>query len=61
MGGQCPGAPELKGPREVERKRRKRRKRKEKVGAGAPGSSLSMGPIRSRYATDLEGMCSGHK
>ena len=31
MGGQCPGAPELRGPRETERKKKKRKFRKEKI------------------------------
>ena len=52
IGGQCPGAPELKGPRKTERKGRKGRKRKENGGVGAPESLLSTGPERTRYATD---------
>ena len=40
MGGQCPGAPELKRPGNTERKRRKGRKRKENGGTGAPESPL---------------------
>ena len=31
MGGQCPGAPELKGPRERETNKKKMKKRKERM------------------------------
>ena len=61
MGGQCPGALELKGP---PGERQKKKAEQECVGAGqrnkvikywggAPESLLSMGPERPRYATGL--------
>ena len=62
MGGQCPGAPKLKRPRQTERKGEKEDKEKGGAGQGragprrvrcpwAPESPLSMGPEHPRYAT----------
>ena len=53
MGGQCPGAPELKGGPDRERERKGEKEDKEKRGMGGPESPLSMGPEYPRYATVL--------
>ena len=64
MGGQCPGALELKGPQEKDKKKKKKKAEQECVGAGqrnkvikywggALESLLSMGPERPRCATGL--------
>ena len=49
MGGQCPGAPDLKGS---ERQREKGENKERRKGrGGGPRESVSTGPERPRYAT----------
>ena len=52
MGGQCPGAPELKGPGERDPKNeQKRKKRKEKEGKTKERTNIFKYPGNTRYIT----------